>query len=234
MSVDVLIFGAHSDDVEFGIGGTALLLKDQGISFGIVDLTKGEMGSRGALDDRIRESEEAARFLGAEFRENLDMGDCSLVDTVESRKRVAILIRKHRPRLVLAPYWEDLHNDHVAAGLVVRHSSLYCSLARLDTPYEPHKPKAIMYYLLHKYHHPTVIVDISGVFDKKLEAVRMYKSQFSKTAEEYRVTPVGIGDYVFHLESRNRYFGSLINAKFGEPLVAENPIRVDTLSWAAT
>lgn len=233
MPVDILIFGAHPDDVEFGLGGTAVLLRDQGVSFGIVDLTKGEMGSRGTLENRIRESDEAARFLGAAFRENLDMGDCTLTDTIEARKRIAMSIRKHKPRLVLAPFWEDLHNDHVATGLAVRNSLLYCSVSKLETPDPPHKPKAFMYYLLHKYHHPTVIVDISHVFDKKLEAVRIHKSQFSRNAGEYGVTPVGIGDYLFHLESRNRYFGSLINVKFGEPLVAENPIAIDTLAWVS-
>jgi bacillithiol biosynthesis deacetylase BshB1 len=229
MQVDVLIFGAHPDDIECGVGGIALLLRNQGITFGIVDLTKGEMGSRGTPEERVREAEESAKFLGACFRENLNMGDCALVDTIESRKCIASAIRKYKPRLVLAPFWDDLHNDHIAAGLMVRHSSIYCSISKLESPYSPHKPEIFMYYLLHKYEHPTFVVNISDVFDQKLQALRMYKSQFAKTAEEYNVIPVGIGDYIFHLESRNRYFGSLVNVKFGEALITENPIRLDTL-----
>ncbi len=230
MDVDVLIFGAHPDDVECGVGGTALLLHEQAIPFAIVDLTQGEMGSRGTPEERVQEAQESAKFLGACSRENLNLGDTSLQDSLENRRLIASVIRKYRPQIVLAPFWDDLHGDHVAAGLMIRNSAIYCSLSKLDDPHPPHKPRRFLYYLLHKYHPPTFIVDISNVFSRKLEAIRSYKSQFSKTAEEYGVLPVGIGDYLFHLESRSRYFGSLANVAFGEPLVAEQPLIVSSLS----
>jgi len=228
--IDVLIFGAHPDDVECGVAGTALLLHEQGIPFAIVDLTKGEMGSRGTVEERIREAEKSSLLLGAIARENLDLGDTALEDSLVSRRQIASVIRRYRPQLVLAPYWDDLHSDHVAAGLMIRNSLIYCSLAKLDDPHPPHKPKQFLYYLLHKYHDPTFIVDISEVFPRKLDALRSYTSQFSKTATEYGVVPVGIGDYLFHIESRNRYFGSLANVRYGEPLISEHPIKLEDLT----
>ena len=114
--VDVLLFGAHPDDVEWGAGGIALLLQQRGVSFGIVDLTEGELGSRGTPAERAIEAQRAADFVGAVFRENLSMPDTALVDSPESRRQIATAIRKHRPRLVLAPYWEDRHPDHAAAA----------------------------------------------------------------------------------------------------------------------
>ena len=228
--VDVLIVGAHPDDVECGVGGTALLLHAQRIPFAIVDLTRGEMGSRGTSEERLLEAQESGKFLGACSRENLDLGDTSLQDSLESRRLMAGVIRRYRPKVVLAPFWEDLHNDHVAAGLMIRNSAIYCSLSKLDVPHPPHKPQRFLYYLLHRYHPPSFIVDISDVFPHKMQAIRSYRSQFSKTAEEFGVIPVGIGDYLFHLESRSRYFGSLANVKYGEPFVADQPFLIRSIS----
>src|SRR6202163_1268604 len=114
MSVDVLLFGAHPDDVEWGAGGIALLLRDKGISFAIVDLTNGEMGSRGTLEHRQAEAAAAAELLRARTRETLNLPDCGLVDSPNNRRIVAGAIRRHRPKLVIAPYWEDRHPDHAA------------------------------------------------------------------------------------------------------------------------
>jgi bacillithiol biosynthesis deacetylase BshB1 len=225
--VDVLIIGAHPDDIECGAAGIALVLKKRSIPFAIVDLTKGEMGSRGTTEQRLEEAQKSAKFLGACSRETLDLGDTTLTDSVESRQLIARVVRKYRPQLVLAPYWEDLHNDHAAAGLIVRHSKIYCSLSKLADSNPPHRPQQFLYYLLHNFYSPTFVVDISDVFTDKIRAIQCYQSQFSKTAAEYGVVPVGIGDYLFHIESRSRYFGSLINVRFGEPLIADQPIKID-------
>jgi bacillithiol biosynthesis deacetylase BshB1 len=230
MGIEVLIVGAHPDDVECGVGGIAALMGSQDVPFTVVDLTRGEMGSRGTPEERAREATAAAKLLGARSRETLDLGDCSLEDSVENRRRVASVIRAHRPRIVFAPFWQDLHNDHAAAGLIVRNSALYCSLSKFDDPNPPHKPALFLYYLLHNFYPPSLIVDITTVFDRKLAAIKEYKSQFSKTAEQYGVEPVGIGDYLFHLESRSRYFGSLANVGYGEPLVSDRPFAVKGLS----
>jgi N-acetylglucosamine malate deacetylase 1 len=225
MPVDVLLFGAHPDDVEWGAGGIALLLRDAGISFAIVDLTNGEMGSRGTLEKRQVEAASAAELLRA-TREALNLPDCGLVDSPENRRIVARVIRRHRPGLVIAPFWEDRHPDHAAAGLMVRNAQLYCALKKLDDPNPPHKPHAFLFYPLHKFERPTFVVDTTKVFQLKLDLLRIHSSQFSKTAEEFGVIAQGIGDYLFGLESRDRYFGSLAGARFGEALIADQPIRL--------
>jgi len=226
MPVDVLFFGAHPDDVEWGAGGIALLLRDSGTSLAIVDMTNGEMGSRGTLEQRQVEAGAAAEFLGAHIRESLNLPDCGLVDSPENRRLGASTIRRHRPKLVLAPYWEDRHPDHAAAGLMVRNSQLYCSLTKLDDPNPPHKPDAFLFYLLNKFEQPSFVVDTTSVFQRKLELLRIHRSQFEKTAEELGVIAHGVGDYLFGLESRDRYFGSLIGAHYGEALVSDRPVRL--------
>jgi bacillithiol biosynthesis deacetylase BshB1 len=215
MPVDVLLFGAHPDDVEWGVGGLTLLLRDRGISFAIVDLTNGEMGSRGTAEERRIEADSAASFLGA-TRENLNLPDCGVVDSPENRRVIASVIRRHHPKIVVAPLWEDRHPDHAAAGLIVRNSRLFCALKTLDDANPPCKPGAFLFYPIHKFHQPTFVVDTSPVFERKLDLLRIYNSQFAPTA----------GDYLFGLESRDRYYGSLIGAHHGEALVSDQPIRL--------
>jgi N-acetylglucosamine malate deacetylase 1 len=230
MPVDILLFGAHPDDVEWGAGGIALLLRDTGVSIAIVDMTNGEMGSRGTLEQRQLEAGAAAEFLGASGRESLNLPDCGLVDSPETRRLVASSIRRHRPKLVLAPYWEDRHPDHAAAGLIVRNSQLYCGLTKLDDPNPPHKPGAFLFYPLHQFQQPSFVVDTTSVFQVKLELLRIHRSQFEKTAEGFGVIAHGVGDYLFGLESRDRYFGSLIGAHYGEALVSDRPMRLSGIN----
>jgi len=230
MAVDVLLFGAHPDDVEWGLGGFCLLLRERGVSFAIIDLTRGEMGSRGTPAARGAETQAAAEFLGAAARENLGMPDCGLADLPEMRRQIASVVRRYRPQIVIAPYWEDRHPDHAAAGLMIRNTALYCTLTKLDDPNPPHKPSVFLYYLLHQVHQPSLVVDTSAVFERKLELMKLHESQFSKTAEEFGVLPMGLGDYLFSLESRDRFFGSLIGARFGEALVIDRPLRLESLA----
>lgn len=227
--MDILLFGAHPDDVEWGAGGIALLLQLQGCSFAIVDLTNGEMGSRGCEAERKEEAAAAAKFVGAAARESLQMPDCGLVDSPENRRAIAGMLRRYRPKIVLAPYWEDRHPDHAATGWMVRNSALYAALRNLDDQNPPHKPAAFLYYLLHNVRTPSLVVDISAVFERKMELLRLHHSQFSKTAEQFGVLPLGLGDYLFSLESRDRFFGSLVGARFGEALVTDQPLKLQSL-----
>jgi bacillithiol biosynthesis deacetylase BshB1 len=226
MPVDVLLFGAHPDDVEWGAGGIALKLKASGTSFGVVDLTRGEMGSRGTHEERDKEAREAASWMGAQFRENLGVPDCGVTDSVENRKQIASVIRRWRPKLVLAPYWKDRHPDHAATGHLIRNAAIHCILKKSNDPNPPHKPSAYLYYLLHHFTHPSMVVDISDVYNRKLELLRMHGSQFAKTAGEFGVLPLGMNDYLFGLESRDRFFGSLIGVHHGEALVREIPFKL--------
>src|SRR5579862_3953105 len=167
MPVDVLLIGAHPDDVEWGAGGIALLLRNSKISFAILDLTDGEMGSRGTPEERKVEAAMAAEFMVASARESLHLADCGLADAPEHRRRIASVIRRFRPKIVLAPLWEDRHPDHAAAGLLVRNSQLYCTLAKLDDPNPPHKPGAFLFYPLHQVVQPSFVVDTTAVFPDK-------------------------------------------------------------------
>ena len=230
MPVEVLLFGAHPDDVEWGAGGMTLLLKQEGVSFAIVDLTRGEMGSRGTVAERESEAQTAATFLGAAARENSGMPDCGLEDTPAARMRVASIVRRYRPSLVLAPYWEDRHPDHAAAGLMVRNSALYCTIRKADTEHAPHKPAAFLFYLLHHFRQPSLVVDISYVYEQKRELMRLHESQFSKTASQLGLVPQGMSDYLYGLESRDRFFGSLIGVHHGEALVSDRPLALSSLS----
>jgi hypothetical protein len=113
---------------------------------------------------------------------------------------------------------------------MIRNSGLYCTLSKLNDPNPPYKPGVFLYYLLHQVHQPSLVIDTSAVFERKLELLRLHESQFSKTAEEFGVLPMGVGDYLFGLESRDRFFGSLIGARFGEALVIDKPLRLESLS----
>ena len=229
MPVDVLFFGAHPDDVEWGAGGIALLLNDRGVSFAIVDLTRGEMGSRGTLDERKAEAALAAEFMGAQARENLDLPDGGVQDTPQNRLLVASTIRRYRPKIVVAPLWEDRHPDHAAAGQTVRNSPLYCALTKVEDPNPPHRPKAFLYYPLHKTAQAVFVVDTSEVFQRKLQLLLLHHSQFGKTAEEFGVLAQGLGDYLFGLETRDRHYGSLVGVHFGEALISDRPVKLSSM-----
>lgn len=226
----MLLFGAHPDDVEWGAGGTALLMTQQGLRFAFVDLTAGEMGSRGTAKERSVEGQAAAKFVGAQARETLHLPDCGLVDTPETRRLVASTIRRFRPKLVMAPYWEDRHPDHAAVGSMVRNSALFCTLRKLEDAHPPHKPLAFLYYLLHNFEQPSIVTDISAVYENKLKLLRLHETQFSKTAAQYGVLPHGLNDYLYGLESRDRFFGSLIGCQHGEAFVLDRPLRMVNIS----
>jgi LmbE family N-acetylglucosaminyl deacetylase len=130
---------------------------------------------------------------------------------------------------VLAPYWQDRHPDHAAAGLMVRNSQLYCTLKNSGDPHPPHKPRAFLFYPLNNFQPPMFVVDTSKVFERKLDLVRLHRSQFSKTAQEFGVLAHGVSDYLFGLESRDRYAGSLIGARYGEALIADQPVALQSV-----
>ena len=219
LPVDVLLIGAHPDDVEWAIGGIALRLREKNITFAIIDLTNGEMGSRGTPEQRKFEAASAAEFMGASSRENLNLPDCGLVDSPENRQLIAGVVRRYRPRIVLAPLWEDRHPDHAAAGLIVRNAQLYCELKNLADPNPPHKAGAFLFYPIHKFQQPSFVVDTSAVFPRKIELLKIFDSQFA----------AHVGDFLYRLESRDRYFGTQAGVRHGEALVLDQPMRIGGL-----
>jgi len=184
MSIDILAFGPHPDDAEIGCGGLLLKMKSLGYTTGIVDMTRGDMGW-GTPEERDRECEEAARILGLDARESLALGDCRVEDDFETRCKVAQAIRKYRPKMVLAPYW-DLppgrglgHNDHMKTGLAVSHGFNYSHLRKMPIQGDPFQSSAIYYYFMPPGTRPTFIVDVSPYADKWRAALECHRSQFA-------------------------------------------------------
>ena len=228
MSVDVLAFGAHPDDVEMTVGGTLAKLIDRGRSVAIVDLTRGEMGTRGTPELREAEAKAVAQVLGVNERVNLSLPDGLLRDTDDGRRMIIEQIRRFKPSLVLAPHIEDMHPDHAAAGQMV-HASMYPSGFR-NHPAEgdPHRPHEFLFYMSHFTFQPSFIVDISDHHDKKIESVKCYLSQFeANEKDDAGKTWIGEPGFLKILEGRARHFGSLIHKTFGEPLLTPRPVPMD-------
>lgn len=229
VKVDILAFGAHCDDVELGCSGLLLKMRDSGKKIGLIDLTRGEMNSKASPEIIAQEASKAAKILGTSVRKNLDLGDARIEDTHQNRVLVAQTIREYPPVAVLAPYWGDCHNDHRATGWLVRNSSLYCRLKKLNSRFPPHDPRLFLFYLLHDYASPALVVDISKYYPRKLEAIKAYRSQFGKECSTREVRPLGMEDYLSDVETRNRFYGSLINVKYGEAFLISEPLNVEVL-----
>lgn len=184
MNLDILAVGAHPDDAEIWCGRLLLTLKDRGYRTGIVDLTAGDMGSRGTPEVRREELMEAAHVLGLDHVEILDFQDCRITDDFQSRLKIAAVVRRLRPTIVLAPYWGGPpgrgigHTDHQATGYLVSHGANFAHLRALPVEGEPHSVSNIFYYLFPHELPPTFVVDISAYVDRWVEALKCHRSQF--------------------------------------------------------
>jgi bacillithiol biosynthesis deacetylase BshB1 len=225
--LDVLSIGAHPDDAELGSAGFLIEMKKKGYRVGVLDLTRGEMGTRGTVVERMSEAETAAKILGLDIRENLELPDGLVTDSIENRQQLARMLRKLKPHFVVGPYFVDKHPDHEAAGRLIKSAVFDARLKKLDLKLPPHSVRAVFYYPSHLYFTPSFVVDISGSFDKKMEVIQAYVSQFiRKKGVDKNFRPIGISDYLFQIESRNRHFGSLIGKKYGEGFLMEGIIEV--------
>ena len=224
--VDVLAFGAHPDDVELAIGGTVRLLVEQGHSVGIVDMSRGELGTRGTPIIRREEAAAAAAVLGARYRRCLDLGDGHILPSDEARRRVVEAIRLARPGLVLAPWIEDRHPDHKWTGVLVQEAAFIAGLTKWDPDVPAHRPRAVLHYPMHTLFEPSLVVDVTGTFEKKREACLCFKSQFhdpgSSDPETY-ISSQGFWDW---WEARARAAGNPIGATFGEAFRLQGPVPV--------
>jgi bacillithiol biosynthesis deacetylase BshB1 len=225
--VDVLAFGPHPDDVEITMGGTLLRLAASGYRTGIVDLTAGEMGTRGTPADRRREAEEAARLLGVTVRRNLDLGDGRLAPSDEAKRAVAAVVRELRPRLVFTNYPENNHPDHTASGPLVAEGAYLAGLAKLDLPGEPHRPNRVLYYLVPHKTPPSFIVDVSAFHERKMEAIRAHRSQLFDVGKSGPETYISQPAFLSRIEAIDRYHGALIDADFGEAFYVREALAVD-------
>lgn len=229
-AVDILAIAAHRDDVELTCGGTLLAARQRGRTTGILDLTAGETGTRGSADLREAEAAAAARILGVACRENLGLPDAALVNTPETRLRLAAAIRRLRPAVVIAPPLAGRHPDHIVAGQLVRDACFVAGLAKLEPGSPPHRPRKVVHAIAYREDavKPTFVVDVSDVFEDKMRAIRCYGSQFDGVLQAGEVYPTGepLYDVVRH---QSAHYGSLIRTRYGEPFWTSETMRVDDI-----
>ena len=209
------------------MGGTLLKLQAAGYRTGIVDLTSGEMGTRGTPELRAREAAEAATLLRVSVRRNLDLGDGRLEPSAAAKRKVAEVIRELKPRIVFTNYPENNHPDHTAAGPMVAEAAYLAGLAKLEASGEPHRPNRVLYYLVPHKVAPSFIVDVSPFHEKKMTAVRAYASQLFAPGSADPQTFVSQPGFLSRVEAIDRYYGALIDADFGEAFYLREAMRVD-------
>ncbi len=228
MPTDLLAIAAHRDDVELTCGGTLIRAIDQGYTAGILDLTAGETGTRGSADLRAREADEAARVMGVAERRNAGLPDAHLANTDAMRRVVVEAIRHFQPRTVILPFPVGRHPDHRVASDLARDACFLAGLGKYDADGEPHRPDKILYALAYREDpvKPTFVVDISEQFDRKLQAIRCYASQFDGALAAGEIFPTGQDLYSL-VDTQCRHYGSLIRRPHGEPFFTHETMLVD-------
>ena len=219
--LDALVIGAHPDDAEFAVGGTILRWKQAGKRVGILDLTRGERGSRGDVETRAAETARANEVMEIDLRENLGEPDARLEPGVELRERIAAFLREHRPDVVLTHHEEDLHPDHVAAARLVTEAWYLSGISRLFDSSEPaRRPRRLYHFPGHLHVDASVVVDVEPVWKRKLALLRCYASQLeAPEPEEAGAHLLAGGDVLVRLKNRARYWGERVGYVYGEPLV---------------
>lgn len=228
---DVLAIAAHRDDIELTCGGTLLIAAAQGHTTAIIDLSQGETGTRGSAALRAEEASRAAEILGVTARINMGMPDAGIVNTPQTRAELAKAIRGFTPQIVLAPSPHGRHPDHRVAAELVRDACFIAGLAKVAPDVPAHRPRKVVHCLSFRedYIKPTFVVDISAVFERKLEAVRAYASQFDGVRQAGEVYPNGepLYDVVRHQAA---HYGSLIRVRYGEPFYTAETMRVNDVT----
>ena len=246
-NLDILAMAAHRDDVEQTCGGTLLKMARQGHRTGILDLTQGEMGTRGNSEERAQEAREAAKILHVSWRQALDIPDGRVENTWENRLKVARVIRETRPRVVILPYWKGRHPDHYTASKLGYEACFLAGLAKLDInralgsgqgvlghvasavasvalgeqqhfELSPHRPFKILYATLYYDIRPTFVVDISAEFEARFESLMAYKSQFSDQQAGRDIFPARV-EIRARVEATARFYGTLVGVTYGEPFL---------------
>ena len=222
--VDLLVFGPHPDDAEIGLGGAIAKHAALGFRVGLCDLTAGEMGSNGTVEDRLAEAEAARAVLGSLWRVNLRWPDRAIGRDAEHVRTAARLIREARPRTVALPYWSDRHPDHVSASHVLTDAVFNSGLRRYEAGGEPWKPEWVCYYFINDSAAPSFVVDVSRYYEQKREALACHRTQFRPEpngAVETRLTSPVFQQLV---ESRDAQFGALAGVAFAEGVVLKQPV----------
>jgi bacillithiol biosynthesis deacetylase BshB1 len=222
--VDLLAFGPHPDDIEIGVGGIVARHARQGFAVGLCDLTAGEMGSNGTVEQRLAEGEAARKVLGAAWRTNLGLPDRALGSDAEHARAIARLVRRARPRAVLVPYWSDRHPDHVAASHLLTDGVFNSGLRRYDAGAESWKPDWVCYYFINDAATPSFVVDVSDAYDVKRQALACHATQFQPRGEGAVATRLTSSRFTQLIESRDAQFGALAGVAFAEGVVVREPL----------
>jgi bacillithiol biosynthesis deacetylase BshB1 len=226
MSLDVLAMAAHPDDVEQTCGGTLIRMAEMGYRTGVLDLTAGDMGTRGTPEQRVAESQEAARHMMLAWRGNMHMPDARLENTISARMTLAVKIRELKPRVVILPYWQARHPDHYRCAELGFEACFLAGLKKLDEYSEAHRPSKILYSSLYADVKPSFIVDISAQFERRMTALFSYVSQYGETAEGGTLFP-NEQEIRERLGAIARFYGNQIGVQYGEPFVVKEAIRID-------
>ena len=228
MGVDLLVFGPHPDDIEIGIGGTVALHTALGLTVGLCDLTAGEMGTNGTVEERLKEVDSAAAALGAAWRVNLRWPDRRIGKDPVHLDQAVRFIRQHQPRVVAAPYWSDRHPDHAAASEVITEAVFNSGLSKYQAAGEPWQADWVCYYFINDSAGPSFLIDVTDHYHRKRQALDCHVSQF-------RAAPNGastrLNSPVFRqlVESRDAQFGALAGVRWAEGLVVREPVLRPTL-----
>jgi N-acetylglucosamine malate deacetylase 1 len=228
MSLDVVAIAAHPDDVEQTCGGTLIRMAEMGYRTGVLDLTAGDMGTRGTPEQRVEESEAAGKVMRLHWRGNLYMPDARLENTLSARMTMAVKIRELKPRVVILPYWQGRHPDHYRCSEIGSEACFLAGLKKLDEYSEPHRPSKILYASLYADVKPSFIVDISAQFERRMTALLSYVSQYGETAEGSTLFP-NEQEIRERLGAIARFYGNQIGVRYGEPFVVKEAIQIDDI-----
>ncbi|SDA89973.1 bacillithiol biosynthesis deacetylase BshB1 [Algoriphagus alkaliphilus] len=232
--LDILVLAAHPDDAELGCAGTIAAHVAKGLKVGIVDLTRGEMGTRGTPETRIQEAEEAAKILGLSARENLGFEDIYFKDDTKHQHELIKIIRKYQPEIVLANAVTDRHPDHGKGASLATHACFMSGLRKLETsleeqPQDPWRPKFVYHYIQNNYIQPDFIVDVSEFWEIKIASIMAFKSQFYDPCSQEPSSFISSPEFLPFIESRARELGHRILTKYGEGFTVERFIGVSNL-----
>src|SRR5689334_8013873 len=228
MSLDVLAIAAHPDDIEQTCGGTLIRMAEAGYRTGALDLTAGDMGTRGTPEQRVQESECAARHMLVSWRGNLHFPDARLENTISARMTLAVKIRELKPRVVILPYWQARHPDHYPCCEMGFEACFLAGLNKLDEYSVPLRPQKILSASLYADVKPSFIVDISAQFERRMTALLAYQSQYGELKEGGALFPY-VAEIRGRLGANARFYGNQIGVKYGEPFVVKEAMAIDDI-----
>ena len=235
MKLDILAIGSHPDDVELGCSGTLIAEIQRGKKAGIVDLTQGELGTRGTIETRYHEAADAAKIMGLSARENLKMRDGFFRNDEEHQMQLIKVIRKYQPEIVIANILEDRHPDHGRGGWLAYDACFFSGLRQVKTKddegreQERWRPKMLLHYIQDRFYEPDIIVDISHVWEKRMEAIQAYRTQFLPEASADPQTYISSPDFLESLKARARSLGKRIGVKYAEGFLSKKSIGIKSL-----